>query len=173
MKTTPVSVSFSNMPALFLVLILLAAGCRSGTAIYVVRHAEKAAPSGDVPLSGDGLQRAEDLKNVLQDKNISAVYSTAFERTKQTAWPMAQLINKPVEFYNNGDSLLKVLTRRKGKNFLVVGHSYTVPQIIRSIGLQPGFEGDIPDNQYDNLFKITVSKKETSVVVTKYGVRSE
>ncbi len=123
-------------------LVFLLLGCQATTRIFIVRHGEKSAPSGNVPLSGEGLQRAE----------------TYFGLDTMT--------------YANGDSLMKVLIGRRGKNYLVVGHSNTVPQMIRAIGLQPGFEGNIPDGQYDNLFEITVKRKETQLLVKKYGLRN-
>lgn len=148
-------------------------GCTSTTTIYVVRHGEKSAPSGNVPLSGDGLQRAETLKDSLAGKRMHGVYTTYTIRTAQTAMPSAIAAGLDTTTYASGDSLLRVLIGKRGKNYLVVGHSNTVPQMIRAIGLQPGFEGNIPDQQYDNLFEITVKKNETKLLVKKYGLRNE
>jgi phosphohistidine phosphatase SixA len=158
---------------LVLVLGFGMVGCKSTTTIYLVRHAEKSAPAGNVPLSGDGLQRAETLKDSLAGKKISAVYTTHTIRTAQTALPTARAAGLDTTVYNSGDSLLRVLMGRKGKNYLVVGHSNTVPQMLRAIGLQPGFDGNIPDQQYDNLFEVTVKKKETKLLVKKYGLRND
>lgn len=154
---------------------VLLLSCRTASTIYVVRHAEKSAPSGDVPLSGDGLQRAEDLKERLKDKKITAVYSTNTKRTQQTAAPAASYFGTNTVVYNNADSLMKALVASKKKNTLVVGHSNTVPQMLRAIGLNPGFEGNIPDNQYDNLFEVTVKhgkKGGVSLKPQKYGTAS-
>lgn len=166
--------SISKLYFLTLATLLLFA-CRSTSTIYVVRHAEKSAPSGDVPLSGEGLQRAEDLKERLKDKKIAAVYSTNTKRTQQTAAPTASFFNTSTIVYSNGDSLMKALIAGKKKNALVVGHSNTVPQMLRSIGLNPGFEGNIPDNQYDNLYEVTVKHGKqggVSLKPQKYGTAS-
>lgn len=155
-------------------VLALLCSCQSATHIYLVRHGEKSAPSGNVPLSGDGLQRAETLKDSLAGKKISAVFTTYTIRTAQTALPTARAAGLDTITYANGDSLLRVLTGRKGKNYLVVGHSNTVPQMIRAVGLTLSFEGNIPDNQYDNLFIITVKKgKQPTLQATKFGLRSE
>lgn len=154
---------------------LLLLSCKSTTHIYVVRHAEKSAPSGDVPLSGEGLQRAEDLKERLKDQKIAAVYSTNTKRTQQTAGTTAAHFNTDIKLYNNGDSLMKALITVKRKNTLVVGHSNTVPQMLRAVGLNPGFEGNIPDNQYDNLFEVTIKHGKNgglSLKQEKFGTRS-
>jgi phosphohistidine phosphatase SixA len=168
-KLFPAPLSF-----VFLSLFWLAS-CTSASTIYVVRHAEKSAPSGDVPLSGEGLQRAEDLKERLKDKKIAAVYSTSTKRTQQTAAPTASYFNTNTVVYSNADSLMKALIAVKKKNTLVVGHSNTVPQMLRAIGLNPGFEGNIPDNKYDNLFEVTVKKGKNggvSLKPQKYGTAS-
>lgn len=161
--------------SLLLVMVIWLSACTSTSTIYVVRHGEKSAPSGDVPLSGEGLQRAEDLKERLKDKKIAAVYSTNTKRTQQTAAPTASFFNTSTVVYSNGDSLIKALITVKRKNALVVGHSNTVPQMLRSIGLNPGFEGNIPDNQYDNFFEVTVKhgkKGGVSLKPQKYGAAS-
>lgn len=163
------------LPFVFCTSFLLVS-CHSTTRIFVVRHAEKSAPSGDVPLSGEGLQRAEDLKERLKDKKIAYVYSTNTKRTQQTAAPTAAHFNTNTMVYSNADSLMKTLIAVKKKNALVVGHSNTVPQMLRAIGLNPGFEGNIPDNQYDNFFEVTVKhgkKGGLSLKPQKYGTASK
>jgi broad specificity phosphatase PhoE len=61
----------------------------------------------------------------------------------------------PVTTYapNGGDALLDSLIKQKNRRFLVVGHSNTIPAMLRHIGLTPSME-NIPDNDYDNLFVV-------------------
>ena len=55
--------------------------------IFLVRHAERAATSGHVPsdtgLSPAGRKRADALARVLQDAQITAVYTTEYKRTRE------------------------------------------------------------------------------------------
>ncbi|MEP7347347.1 MAG: histidine phosphatase family protein, partial [Gemmatimonadaceae bacterium] len=54
------------------------------TLVIVVRHAEKAGPSGDVALSPMGEERARALLTVARQAGVSAVVTTQFQRTRQT-----------------------------------------------------------------------------------------
>src|SRR4051794_23898319 len=59
-------------------------------AIFVVRHAEKeASPPTDPPLSTEGKQRAEALRDMLKEAGITAIITSPFSRTKETAKPLA------------------------------------------------------------------------------------
>jgi hypothetical protein len=55
----------------------------------------------------------------------------------------------------------------------VVGHSNTIPQMILHINLNPGFTGNIADNDFDNLFiilkKTKWGKTKLSLVKKTYG----
>jgi len=165
------------MSAMYCLIVgAIISSCSSTSTIYVVRHGEKVSPSGDVALSGDGLQRAETLKDSLANKKITAVYSTNFKRTQQTAGPTATHFGTPVITYNNGDSLMQVLVNRKNARTLVTGHSNTVPNMLRAVGLQTSFTGKIPDTQYDNLFMVTIKWKGGKTVTLKelkYGMLSQ
>jgi phosphohistidine phosphatase SixA len=168
--------SFAHGAMYCLLAGALFSSCTHTSTIYVVRHGEKVSPSGDVALSGDGLQRAETLKDSLMNKKITAVYSTNFKRTQQTAGPTATHFGKPIITYNNGDSLMQVLVNKKNARTLVTGHSNTVPNMLRAVGLQTSFSGNIPDNQYDNLFIVTVKWKGGKTVTlkeVKYGMLSQ
>ena len=152
--------------------VLLLTACSGPAHIYIVRHGEKVAPSGDVALSGEGLQRAETLKDSLVNKKIVAVYSTPYKRTQQTAAPTAIHFNKEIITYNNGDSLLQALVRKPRGNVLIAGHSNTVPNMLRAVGLTLPFEGNIPDKEYDNLYEVQVKKGKATLVAKKYGMPS-
>ena len=71
---------------------------QSGTTVYIVRHAEKAAtPVNDPPLTEDGRTRALALKTVLADAKISAIISTPTIRTTTTAVPLAEALGLTIE----------------------------------------------------------------------------
>ena len=133
------------------------------TTIYLTRHAEKelgvggAMASTDPPLTPDGLQRAKVLADSLTGDRLSGVFATPTLRTQQTAAPTARIMARPVITYgaNGGDMLIDSLVRQKQRRFLVVGHSNTVPAMLRHIGLNPSMQ-TIDDADYDNLFVVKI-----------------
>ena len=58
--------------------------------IFIVRHAEKSSPSGDVPLSDEGRARAAVLATMLQPAGVSAVFSSELRFAQETAAIVAQ-----------------------------------------------------------------------------------
>lgn len=156
------------------VFILLASGCQQKNYIYIVRHAEKSTdPPADVYLSQAGRQRAISLKNVLQRKNLSYIFSTRYNRTRETATPISSESGAPINFYGN-DTLgrfVKNILKLK-KNMLIVGHSNTVLTMLDSMHVSHSIK-NIPDDVYDNLFIVTQSKgKITGLKETTYGRRT-
>lgn len=123
------------------------------TAIYVVRHAEKAAGGKDPELTAEGQVRAQNIAAILQKAGITHVFSTPYLRTQQTARPLAQRRNVPVESYDPRapQALVDKVKSLEGA-VLVVGHSNTVPELVRLFGGPPG--ADIPDSEYDRLYQL-------------------
>lgn len=139
-----------------------AAECDSGTA-FVVRHGEKHmtgddAKDRDAPLSPEGLERAQALAAALADAGIDAVYSSPYRRTTGTAQPLAERLNLPVQTVSVAEKdaqaaiAAKVMAEACGREALVVGHSNTVPALLRAFGA-PGVQ-EIEDDQYDNLYVV-------------------
>lgn len=127
------------------------------TKIYLVRHAEKAVTGADPGLTPAGEQRAAALKDKLHPQKLVAAFATQFQRTLETAQPTATDQQIAIRRYdaNAGNTLLDSLSHLKKKSYLVVGHSNTVPAMLKSIGVNPAMEL-IPDNDYDNFFTVTV-----------------
>jgi len=146
----------------FFCMALFLASC-STTSFYVVRHAEKAPATNmtsDVPLSAEGQQRAESLKNILQNEKIEAVYSTNFNRTRNTVLPLANAKSLPVEHYQPGDTALWNRVREGKTNVLIAGHSNTVDEIINRLAGRRVLPGDLPETQFGDLFIIRKKGKE-------------
>lgn len=139
------------------------------TTVYLVRHAEKeATPPADPPLSEAGQARAKSLVRILGKAGIKTIYTSQVARTKQTAEPLAQALGientvVPVSMDTTmknelAPQYLKEMVGRiyakAGESVLIVGHSNTVPALIKALG------GDvvptIPDADYDNLFVVTL-----------------
>ena len=147
------------------------------TKIYIVRHAEKNSTKPDADLkTPEGYTRANELKKVLEKVKLNNVFSTNTTRTIHTVEPTAYAKSKPLEIYKNGDSLALKLLTQKNKRFLICGHSNTVPQLIKAVGLNSGIEGNIADNDFDNLFIITkkwrFGKVKLSLEKRIYGVET-
>ena len=96
---------------------------------YFIRHAEKdrSNPENKNPdLTGAGNKRAEKWAIVLKDISFDAVYSTNYNRTLQTAAPVAKQNNIEITGYDpRGIDINVFKADTKGKTVLVVGHSNT------------------------------------------------
>jgi broad specificity phosphatase PhoE len=166
-----------------LLTILLSLTACSHT-YYVVRHAEKAVPSAgttmsspnDPPLSEAGQQRAQALKELLQDKSIRAIYSTNTLRTKSTAEPLRVATGLTMQTYGPmPDSTFIRLLKGLKHNTLVVGHSNTVDNIVNGLTGASSVPGDLADSEYDNLFVVKYKKffgTKISYERRKYGAPS-
>lgn len=156
------------MKLLLTAFMLCAISVSYSQTYYVVRHAEKASAkppetmmNDDPPLSEEGKQRAEALKEVLQNEEIAYVFSTKTIRTRSTAEPVKQYFNLETEIYNGVDEAFISRLLSLNKNTLIVGHSNTVDEIVNKLCGSTRIPGNLPDNAYDNLFVIT--KKGTTV----------
>jgi broad specificity phosphatase PhoE len=129
------------------------------SAIFVVRHAERADAAAnaspmmasDPDLSETGKARAKSLVVTLRDAGITAIYSTEYKRTQQTAEPLAKALGIAVTTVPARDmpALIEKLKAATG-NALVVGHSNTVGPVIAALGVTEPVE--LTDRDYDNLF---------------------
>jgi probable phosphoglycerate mutase len=88
---------------------------------------------------------------MLRSANIRNIFSTEFLRTRQTAAPTAQARHLETVSIaaKDPDALVAELRGLKG-NVLIVGHSNTVPDLLKRLGIKD--EIAIPDSEYDNLF---------------------
>lgn len=122
--------------------------------IYVVRHAEKAVAESDPPLSETGQKRALVLAQMLQKANLKAIYSTPYQRTQQTAQPLAEKLGLAVQDYRPAQAEeLIVQLKNAAQNALIVGHSNTVPALVRALG---GESENLTEQDYGDLFQITL-----------------
>jgi len=145
------------LPLLLLALFASAAGAQS--IVFIVRHAEKATSGGNDPdLSEAGRARAEVLAKMLQDAGITAIYATEFKRTQQTAAPLAKaLAIESTTLPANDITTLTSKLRDSKENALVVGHTNTIPNLIKALGIVAPIS--IPETDYDNLFILVLDEK--------------
>ena len=154
--------------AVFLLAATALADAAPLTTVILVRHAEKAGPSGDVPLSDAGKARAIELARVLSGVHLDAIYTTPFHRTRQTAAPVATPRHlDPIEIKPE-DTAARIRKDHLGKTVLVVGHSNTTPNLIKQLGIADPPE--IPDSAFDDLFIVTLGEGiEPRLVTLRYG----
>jgi broad specificity phosphatase PhoE len=133
------------------------------TTIIFVRHAEKeASPAHDPGLSPAGQQRVAELTRQLVDADVvagvDAIYSTPYRRTQETAKPIADALDLPVNTYDAEDVepiLEHILKQHKGKIILVVAHSNTLPVLIANLGASKKVP-PIAEDEYDNIYIISI-----------------
>ena len=166
-RMRPHSVRFSLIVGLALFIVPVVAF--SQVAVIFTRHAEKGAtPPKDPPLTEAGQKRAEVLGSMLADSGVDTIYVTEFRRTQQTAAPLAARVHvKPtVIAANDTEGLVNAIRARTSGVVVVVGHSNTLPAIVAALG---GPAIKIADNEYDNLFVLTVGAAQSSLVRMHYG----
>jgi broad specificity phosphatase PhoE len=140
-----------------LVLTIVPCTAAAQSAVFIVRHAERAdagttpPPGADPDLSAIGHARAESLAALLKDARIGQIFITEFKRTGQTAEPLARLsgIAPTIVTQKDVSGLVDRLKTAAG-NVLVVGHSNTVPEIIAALGATE--KVTVGENEFDNLF---------------------
>ncbi len=133
------------------------------TTIIFVRHAEKAVDgTSDPGLSPAGQRRVAELTRQLVDADVvagvDAIYVTQYRRTQDTARPLADALDLPINQYDAADTeavLETILKRHKGKIILVVGHSNTLPVLIANLGASKKVP-PIAEDEYDNIYVISI-----------------
>ncbi|HRD58230.1 MAG TPA: phosphoglycerate mutase family protein [Ferruginibacter sp.] len=141
--------------------------------LYIVRHAEK--DTGTNPaISTAGKQRAGDLYRSLKNKKIDLIMASQYRRTGMTADSIRLYQGIDSIQYKadeSGDDFLKTLLQRAGKakNILVVGHSNTLPAIIRKAGVTTFSIKELPETEFDNLFMVIQKKGKAKLKQKKYG----
>lgn len=126
---------------------------------YFIRHAEKDRTNmddRDPKLKEEGILRAAKWSLVLQHVKFDAVYSTDYNRTKQTAQPTAEKNGLELTFYDPSNIDGKAfLETNKGKTVLVVGHSNTTPAFVNAVLGEQKYQ-DMADDNNANLYIVTV-----------------
>ena len=138
------------------------------TVIYLVRHAEKEA-GPDPSLTLTGRARAEILAQDLAGADLTAIWSTDYARTRETAAPAAHTAGLMVRIYDPGqpEAFAEQLKLTPG-NILVVGHSNTTPALVEALGGDPGPPID-EATEYDRLYVVTVTGGRVTSELRRYG----
>ena len=147
--------------------------------VVLVRHADKASePSDDPPLTSKGTRRARELAKTLQNARLSAIITTDFRRTRDTALPIAAATGLTPEVVpikgrrldSHLQALEATLRRHAGGAVLVVGHDSTITPLIAALG-GPRLP-HIGAMEYDNLFILVAAAAKIHLVHSRYGAAS-
>lgn len=143
-------------------LLMGAAPPVAAQSVILVRHAERAdtAPgqtpnmASDPELSAEGRVRAERLAAMLKGAGIRAIFVTQFQRTRQTAAPLAAALGlTPTVVRADDQAALLAQVRAVKGHVLVVGHSNTVPSLTAELsGTTPVA---IADDDFGNLWIVS------------------
>lgn len=167
--------------ALFAAAALAAAqgtenGAEPPAMVILVRHAERAAePHEDPPLTDAGRERARALVKALADAGVTAIVTSDRRRTRETAEPIARELGLRPTAIGRPESGLEghvlavasEVRRHPGGVVLVVGHTDTLPSIVRALG-GPAI-GEVTDGEFGNLFVMTRGAEGWRLVRGRYG----
>jgi len=135
------------------------------TTYFLIRHAEKdrSNPTDKNPhLKNKGRERALRWSQVLKNVKLDAVYSTNYNRTKETANPTAASHHLKLVYYNPSKiDYVAFKNETKGKTVLVVGHSNTTPKFVNGLIGKDKYK-QIADSNNANLYIVTINGSEIS-----------
>ena len=172
-------VVFSMLFALLgavLIFAYFATFSRPITTIIVVRHAEKnIEPTNQDPdLSPVGQARAQEIARMFGNAGVNAIYATQYKRTQETVKPLADRLDLSVNVVDSKQTkelVRQILKEHRGQTVFVAGHNNTAPEIVGALG--GGNFPTIPENEFDNMFIVTVYRfGRAKVVKLKYGTAS-
>jgi phosphohistidine phosphatase SixA len=149
--------------------------------VILLRHAEKATDGDarDPHLSEAGKKRAEALARLLSKAGATKLYSSEYQRAKETLAPLAAAAGVEVQAIGAAKSADLVTELQKlpaGGVAVVAGHSNTVPAIAKALGATiQGLDakGYLDEASFDRLFLVTLppagAKAAPTLVELRYG----
>jgi broad specificity phosphatase PhoE len=130
--------------------------------VYLARHAETEGEGVARGLSVAGRERAEVMAALLGEAGITAIFTTDYRRTRETAAPLAARLGRAPRVYDPDDlqGFAREL-RAAGGVALVVGHSNTTHELVRLLGGAPG--PPIPEDEHDRLYRVELPSGATEL----------
>ena len=129
------------------------------TTFILLRHAEKAKDHPmDPSLNIAGKERALKFKDLFAHADIQAIYSTAYKRTRNTVYPLAEQKSLNVNEYQPFEKgfLQTLLDKYPNGTVVIVGHSNTTPTYVNA--LTGSKLPNLGENEYDKIFVVTASE---------------
>lgn len=156
-----------TLVSIMAVFAALPASAAPPVTVFLVRHAEKAAGGEDPGLAEAGTKRAESLAAMLADAGITAIFSSEYKRTQDTAAPLAKRLGVAVTTVPAKDIdglVAKLRALAPGARAVVVGHSNTVPAVAtRLTGVKVA---ELTEGEFDRLFVAVAGKDGEGAVLT-------
>ena len=108
--------------------------------VFLFRHAEKQKIRGEnnPELTKKGFLRANALASFLSKEQPGIVFSSEYARTQQTANPIARVWDVGINVHTAKDPQGQIDKALKlcGKNVIIVGHSNTIPGLLKLLGIK-------------------------------------
>jgi len=145
------------------------------TTVFVVRHAETTGVGTDPLLSPAGEARSQQLATRLANAHISAIYTSEYRRTHDTAIATSTassvaITERPVAGMDAtayGTELAALVrSAPPPQAILIVGHSNTVPETVKALSgttITP-----IAESEYNRLYTITLDADGAVVDASTY-----
>ena len=138
--------------------------------VILVRHAEQTQTGGgmmdgDPPLNEAGQRRAAALAENLREAGVTAIVTSQYTRARQTAEPLAATLRIEPLVVKKEDTvgLTDALQRQGSATVLVVGHSDTIPGMVKALG---GDLFEFPKTEFNNAW-LVMPRPEGKPVVTR------
>lgn len=146
--------------------------------VLLVRHAERHYDGADPALTPAGEARAQALVAALRDAGVTAIITTQWRRTRDTAGPLSKILRitpEVVPVYEgkgpeNIQAVAAALRRHNDEIVLVVGH-ITVTGVIAALG-GPRLP-TICENVFSELFLFAPGAGEQGLTYLHYGAAEE
>lgn len=133
--------------------------------VILIRHAERESPTVDA-LSSAGKRRALTLATMVNDAGVTAIFTSEFKRTKETAAPVAESLGLTPREIAVSTSAAKAQIVASGGVVLLVGHSDTVPALVAALGGPSDVQ--IGELEFDRMFIVTLGEGTTSTLALHY-----
>ena len=154
----PISIKLYSVLIFFLMVSTIGQGAEAESqTIYLVRHSEKVADgSNNPPLAECGKQRSEQLAKFFRSIKLTAIYSSTYTRTLDTAAPTASNQQLSVQQYDPRKLEAFSQHLKAGReNALVVGHSNSTAVLA---GMLAGDTLEAFDESiYDRIYQVVIS----------------
>jgi len=129
------------------------AAAQSADDVYIMRHLQQEAVGDDPGLTPAAKRQADRLAAWFQRDRPRAIFASTARRAMETATPIARRLGVPLETYDAGDPdrLIDRVKRARGV-VLIVGHSNTVPDLIRRMGAVG--PQNIPHTRFGQIWRV-------------------